>query len=45
MEEIIRKYFLAWIQADMETDFDKNMKITKLCEFQSKAEHYYPYGA
>lgn len=121
MEEIIRKYFLAWIQADMETvrntfsedvvysecygpeyrglsqilrwfedwnskgrvlewsikrligkdrtvvaewyfkcdydgtinafdgvtiaDFDEDMKITKLCEFQSKAEHYYPYGA
>ena len=121
MEEIIRKYFLAWIQADIETvrntfseaavysecygpeyhglsqilrwfedwnrkgrvlewsikrligkdrtvvaewyfkcdydgtidafdgvtiaDFDKDMKITKLCEFQSKAEHYYPYEA
>lgn len=24
-------------------DFDNNMKILKLCEFQSKAEHYYPY--
>ena len=24
-------------------DFDKDMKIIKLCEFQSKAEHYYPY--
>lgn len=24
-------------------DFDKDMKILKLCEFQSKAEHYYPY--
>ena len=22
-------------------DFDKDMKILKLCEFQSKAEHYY----
>ena len=25
-------------------DFDENGKIVKLCEFQSKAEHYYPYG-
>lgn len=25
-------------------DFDENMQITRLCEFQSKAEHYYPYG-
>lgn len=25
-------------------DFDDNMKILKLCEFQSKPEHYYPYG-
>lgn len=24
-------------------DFDDDMKIYKLCEFQSKAEHYYPY--
>ncbi len=24
-------------------DFDASMKIIKLCEFQSKAEHYYPY--
>lgn len=24
-------------------DFDDDMKICKLCEFQSKAEHYYPY--
>lgn len=24
-------------------DFDENMKIARLCEFQSKAEHYYPY--
>lgn len=24
-------------------DFDMNMKIIKLCEFQSKAEHCYPY--
>ena len=24
-------------------DFDNDMKISKLCEFQSKAEHYYPY--
>lgn len=24
-------------------DFDVNMKIVKLCEFQSKAEHYFPY--
>lgn len=24
-------------------DFDNDMKILKLCEFQSKAEHYYPY--
>ncbi len=24
-------------------DFDNNMKILKLCEFQSKAEHCYPY--
>ena len=24
-------------------DFDKDMKILKLCEYQSKAEHYYPY--
>ena len=24
-------------------DFDDDMKILKLCEFQSKAEHYYPY--
>ena len=121
MEEIIRRYFLAWIQADLETvrntfsedavysecygpeyhglaqilrwfrdwndrgrvlewtvkrviesgrtavaewyfrceydgkadafdgvtiaDFDGDMKITRLCEFQSKAEHCYPYGA
>ena len=31
-------------------DFDKDMKILKLCEFQSKAEHYYvitlfPFGS
>lgn len=26
-------------------DFDDDLKITKLCEFQSKAEHYYPYDA
>lgn len=25
-------------------DFDEDMKISKLCEFQSKAEHVYPYG-
>lgn len=25
-------------------DFDGDMKIVKLCEFQSKEEHYYPYG-
>lgn len=25
-------------------DFDREDKIEKLCEFQSKAEHYYPYG-
>lgn len=25
-------------------DFDGQMKISKLSEFQSKAEHYYPYG-
>lgn len=25
-------------------DFDDDMKIYKLCEFQSKAEHYDPYG-
>lgn len=24
-------------------DFNGDMKITKLCEFQSKAEHYAPY--
>lgn len=24
-------------------DFDDDMKVIKLCEFQSKAEHYYPY--
>ena len=24
-------------------DFDNDMKILKLCEFQSKAEHCYPY--
>lgn len=26
-------------------DFDDDLKIIKLCEFQSKAEHYYPYDA
>lgn len=25
-------------------DFDENGKITKLCEYQSKHDHYYPYG-
>lgn len=25
-------------------DFDQNGKIMKLCEFQSKVEHYYPYS-
>ena len=25
-------------------DFDESGKIVKLCEFQSKAEHCYPYG-
>lgn len=25
-------------------DFDENDKIIKLCEFQSKAEHSFPYG-
>ncbi|MBQ2770001.1 MAG: nuclear transport factor 2 family protein [Clostridia bacterium] len=25
-------------------DFDDEMKIVKLREFQSKAEHYFPYG-
>jgi hypothetical protein len=25
-------------------EFDDNIKITKLSEFQSKAEHYFPYG-
>ncbi|WP_455717050.1 nuclear transport factor 2 family protein [Anaerosporobacter sp.] len=24
-------------------DFDDSMRISKLCEFQSKADHYYPY--
>lgn len=24
-------------------DFDENMKISRLSEFQSQAEHYYPY--
>lgn len=24
-------------------DFDKDMKITRLCEFQSKSEHFFPY--
>lgn len=24
-------------------DFNKDNKIVKLCEFQSKTEHYYPY--
>lgn len=24
-------------------DFDDNMRINRLCEFQSKTEHYYPY--
>lgn len=26
-------------------DFDNDLKIIKLCEFQSKAEHHYPYDA
>lgn len=25
-------------------DFDQNNKIYRLCEFQSKAEHIFPYG-
>lgn len=25
-------------------DFDDDMRISKLCEFQSKAEHVFPYG-
>lgn len=25
-------------------EFDENMKIARLCEYQSKAEHNYPYG-
>ena len=25
-------------------DYDQDNRIRKLCEFQSKAEHYYPYG-
>ena len=25
-------------------DFDQNGRIVKLCEFQSKAEHCFPYG-
>lgn len=25
-------------------DFDDDCRIVKLCEFQSKAEHYLPYG-
>ncbi len=25
-------------------EFDNQMKITKLCEFQSKAEHFFPYS-
>ena len=25
-------------------DFDKEGKINRLCEFQSKPDHYYPYG-
>ena len=25
-------------------DFDSDMKISRLSEFQSKAEHFYPYG-
>ena len=25
-------------------DFDKEGKIKRLCEFQSKPDHYYPYG-
>lgn len=24
-------------------DFDSNMRIVKLCEYQSKSEHYFPY--
>lgn len=44
--EIIKKYFQAWINKDIEIvkqTFSENMKISKLCKFQSKAEHYYPY--
>ena len=29
----------------MRADFDDDMKILKLREFQSKAEHCYPYEA
>lgn len=25
-------------------NFDDHLKISRLCEFQAKAEHYYPYG-
>lgn len=25
-------------------DFDNQMRISKLCEFQSKAEHFFPYS-
>ena len=25
-------------------DFDKNGKIKRLCEYQSRSDHYYPYG-
>ena len=25
-------------------DFDEQKRITRLCEFQSKAEHHFPYG-
>lgn len=49
--EVLRNYFQARLKNNIDgfdgvtiADFDQNGKIMKLCEFQSKVEHYYPYS-
>ena len=51
LSQIVKWYFKCSYEGSVDgfdgvtiSDFDQDMKIVKLCEYQSKAEHYYPYG-
>lgn len=50
LSQIVKWYFKCSYEGSVDgfdgvtiSDFDQDMKIVKLCEYQSKAEHYYPY--